>query len=223
MHVKKLFLFSTFLFWVTINHAQIQSYINTNPYWKGEIIMTDGSQKQGWIKVPHKDNLKKVKFKKSKSGKKQSFKVKNISSISLKSPKEKKEFLFEQSPISFKKKWTRTKRKHLLLVIAKNHYASFYVRSQTYDVNKKRDMIIPTYRYQRGRDFPVTEYYIKKKSEESAYLIFANNTAMRFKKFAEDYFKEDPSLVQDIRDKKVKLGKNLSEIISRYLKATKDM
>lgn len=222
MSLKYQLLFFGFFLFISTGRAQIQSYINMNPFWQGEITMTDGSKKQGWIKVPHKDDLKRVVFKKSESGQKQKIKVKDIASVYLQSPNEKNEFLFEQSPVNSTKKWN-LKRKHLLLVIARNNFASFYVASQTYDVNRKKEDIVPTYRYQYGNDFPVTAYYIKKKTEESAYLIFANNTAMRFKKFAEDYFKEDPELVNDIRDKKVKLGKHLPEIISRYLKATNNM
>lgn len=219
--IRILFL-SFILFFSFKSHAQFQSWVNLNPYWEGVITLKDGTHQQALIKVPHKSSLRKVQIKKSEDGEKKKIKVDDISSIYVQSPNEQKGFLFEQSRATYKKN-VKLKRNHMLLVIAKNDFASFYVNSQTYDVNKKTEEIVPTYRYQQGNDVPVTAYYLKKRDEDSAYMIFATNTALRFRKFSEEYFKEDPSIVRDIQEKKIKLGKNLSEIIARYLEATKNL
>lgn len=222
MSFLKIISFTFILFFTVSTQAQFQTWVNHNPYWEGVITLNDGTSKQGWIKVPHKTSLRKVRFKESLEGKKEKIHVDDIASVYVQSPNEQKGFLFEQSRINFKKKWNQ-KRNHLLLVIGRNDFVSFYVASQSYDVQRKSEDIVPTYRYTQGNDVPVTAYYIKKKTEPSAYMVFATNTAMRFRKFAEDYFKEDPSLVKDIKEKNIKLGKDLGQIMARFLETTKNM
>lgn len=58
MSLKYQLLFFGFFLFISTGRAQIQSYINMNPFWQGEITMTDGSKNKAGLKYHTKMILK---------------------------------------------------------------------------------------------------------------------------------------------------------------------
>lgn len=119
---KHLFVFSLFL--IFKSHSQVN--INSNPFWNGEIEMIDGTVKNGYIQVPNKTNIKKISFKETRKGKKETFKRKLVKSIKIISPNN-NVHLFERIAIVQTLKGNASIGKSLILVEGKNEYVTFYI------------------------------------------------------------------------------------------------
>jgi len=215
MHLKKyLFIFSFFAFIAA--HAQVN--VNTNPFWEGELELTDGTIKKGFIQVPNVGKIKKVIFRASKKGKKESIKRKLVKSVKFVSANG-VEYLYEKIATVNTLKGNASIGSSLLMVEAKNDYVTFYIESGAYKVDKKSGEIMLIYRYQQGSDFPTIARYIRKKDREKANMFYVTAYSGGFKRSAKHHLKEDAALLERIVNGE--LGKkNIPEIIAAYIETT---
>jgi len=211
---KYLFIFSFFI----ILKSNSQIYLNHNPYWKGEIVLVDGTIKKGYIKVPHKVALSRILFKKSLEGKKEVLKRKMVKSVTVNSPNGKK-FLYETTSHSTVKS-NHGYGNFLMLVKAKNNYVTFYIASGSYKVDKKTDEILLYYQYNNMTDFPTVSWYIKKRNAKTANLFYITAYIGGFKRSARHHLTEDPVLLEKIETNQLT---DLNKIISTFIKTTENM
>ncbi|WP_026451067.1 hypothetical protein [Aequorivita capsosiphonis] len=215
MNLKKyLLIFSLFIFANT--YAQFN--INTNPFWKAEMEMVDGTIKNGFAQVPNVSKLKNVIFKTSLNGEKESLKRNLIQKLKVESPNG-KNYLYEKAAIVNTLKGNSSSGTALMLVEAKNDYVTFYIQSAAYRVNEETDEIVLFYRYQQGSDYPTIGRYIKKADAEKANMFYITNVIGGFKRCAMYHLTEDPALLEKIENNT--LGKNeIPQIIAEYIATT---
>lgn len=205
-----------FLFFL---NTQAQININTNPYWKGQITLFDGSEKQGYVKVPNNSNENEIAFRSSLNGEKETIKRNLIETVVVES-EHGKTYYYENTPRVFSSKSQKSTGNSLLLVESKNDYVTFYVESQAYKVDSKSGELVLLYRYNFGEDFPTVFHYIKKRDSLVANIFYITGLVGGVKKAAKIHLTEDPELIRKINDKE--LGKkDISEIIDNYILSTK--
>ncbi|HIB38088.1 hypothetical protein [Mesonia sp.] len=193
--------------------------INSNPFWKGEITLTDGTIKKGLVQVPNNPAQSKVTIK-SSDGKKNRIKKKDIKLVKVFSESG-KIYEFEPIKVVLTIKGNASLGKYLLLISNKNDYAKIYLSYGAYRINKNGELYM-LYRYMVGRDFPTLEYYIKKRNAEKGRLLHATNLTRGFKKSANAYFKEAPALLQKINNNELKF-KDIDKIAKIYIDTTKEL
>lgn len=213
----KSILFSCFLIFSIISYSQ---NINTNPFWEGEIKFNDGTIKKGFIQVPNNPSQVRVSFKKTKNGKNERVKKKDIKSVKVIS-KLGKVHDFEPVAVVLTIKGNASLGKLLLLVSHKNDFAKFYISYGVYRVNNDGELYM-RYRYNMSTDFPVLAYYLKKRDYKKARLFDATSLARGLKKGAKAYLTEDPELLEKINNGDLKFG-DMNEIIETYLETTKNL
>lgn len=206
-----------------ISFAQ-QLPINTNPYWKGEITLIDGTIKTGQIMVPYSPSESYIAFRPAENGKKETFRRKEIQSITVSSPNGKK-YYYEKVPIVMTFNGGKSYSSVLLLVYKRNNYATIFRQSGVYEVDSKTNEIYSIYRYTYGKDVPSVQYFINKRGEEKAYILCMSSPGMallnsKLRKSAALRLTENPELLRRIMDKE--LGhRDIEEIIDTYLESTK--
>ena len=119
----KLKLLVSFIFSL-LSISTFSQNLNTNPYWNGEITLTDGTVKKGLVQVPNDPGLSKVSFKASEKGKKERIKKKDIELIKVTSESG-KVYEFETVKVVLTIKGNSSLGRSLLLVSAKNDFAKF--------------------------------------------------------------------------------------------------
>nr|WP_321236868.1 hypothetical protein [uncultured Psychroserpens sp.] len=214
--MKRLLLL-VFAFILSTTSTQSQN-INTNPFWKGEITLSDGTEKSGLVRVPNNPKQKMVVFKISEKGKVQKIKRDDVASVVVYSESG-NSYRYENTPAILNMKREKPSRKSLLLVSAKNDYVTFYVESGAYKVDKKSGELSLIYRYIQGQDFPVVVYYIKKRDRQVANLFFMTGHLGGIKKGTKLHLTEDPDLVERVLKKELK-KKDITEIIDIYMNTT---
>ena len=208
-----LFILSTFV-------ANAQFNINTNPFWQGEIEMTDGSIKSGYIQVPNIAAERKIAYKSAQNAKSEEIKREKISKIHVISENG-KSFFYDNLPMGLIKKDKVSKKRYLLLAHASNNFVTFYIMS-TYKVNGRTGNIDFVTKYIQGKDFPTFSYFMSKGDKKNAKMYYMTKQLGGIKKNAELHFAEDQNLVEKIKNKELK-GKDVSEIIQTFLDTTENM
>src|SRR5690606_39082290 len=99
---------------------------------------------------------------------------------------------------------------------------TFYIVHGVYKVNEKEGEIELLYKFQYGKDFPVTEHYIRKRGAEKANLLTMTGHLGGLKKGAEHHLTEDKALLAKIKSGELKI-ENIAEIVDSYLKTTEEM
>lgn len=217
--MKNLLLLSIVLFSFSISHAQLGRFINSNPYWEGEIIMTDGTKLSGEIQVPHKVGINKVKIKKCKSCKTEKLTASDIKILTVYSPKENNEYSFHYTKVYLSKRQKKARYAGLYMVYGANNYATIYKASQTYKVKKKGEHIILSYVAAPG-DFPSVDHYIKKRDSDKTELLASTNLVNGRRNMMR-LLEDAPVIWKRIESNE--LGINHADLISReYLKETYD-
>lgn len=214
--MKHILLFLLIVSSISAN-AQTIRFTNPNPYWEGKILLSDDKVLEGFIKVPYKNNEKNIKYKPSKNGTVKKIKLKDIHSILVKS-KDGKPYLYEN--VYWKRSFRKSLKKDrmLLLVQAKNEYATFY-QSAFYIVSKRADKILLEHYMEGGSTL---EYLIRKNKDDFAYHYFTHSQIGHFKKHIAENFQEAPDLVQQVENGELKQG-DLELIIDTYIEATNSM
>lgn len=220
MHLIKLNLLVGFLFLIFWN-TQAQININSNPYWEGIVELTDGSKKQGFIQVPNSISQRRIAYKTSMNGKKDKLKEKHIISIQVTSPNG-KEYLFERLPLVMTIKGNASLGQQIVLVAAKNNYATIYVVHGVYNINTSKNEIEMLYRYEQGKDFATTAYYIRKKDRKKGNLLFISRNIAGFKKGLNYHLTEDKKLLSSINNGELKAD-DMPEIINTYMETTSEL
>ncbi|WP_191858711.1 hypothetical protein [Hanstruepera ponticola] len=210
----------------SIFKANAQININTNPYWKGEIRLLDGTSKKGLILVPNSSGEDYIAYKSSENGNKETFRRKLIDYVVVASENG-RSYLYENIPVAYTIKGITSKNTKLLLVAAKNNYVTFYVESGVYKVDEKTNEIYFLYRSQFGNDLPATYYFIRKQDASNANLfaLSGNNIVglnSKLKKSAKYHLTETPDLIKKIEKKELKHN-DVPKIISQYISSTNDM
>lgn len=213
--MKNLFLVS-FLLIASYSYSQIN--INTNPFWKGEVELTDGTIKNGYIQVPNVTDIKRIAYKSSPNGSKENIKRKVVKSVKVISENG-NEYVYERLAVAPTLKGNASLGKELMLIEAKNDYVTFYISSGSYKVDKDSGELVLVYRYVQGSDFPAIGRYIRKRHREKANMFYVTNYVGGFKRCAKHHLQEDTDLLKKIENGE--LGrKDIPEIISTYLKTT---
>ncbi len=194
--------------------------INTNPFWEGEIKLTDGSTKKGYVQVPNNPNLRAVSFRSTEKGRNERIKKKDIESVTVNS-KNGYSYKFEPVAVVLTIKGNSSLGKSMLFVTHENDYVKFYISAGVYRIDDN-DEIYMLYRYVQGKDFPTQSYYIKKRDFEKARLVHMTSLARGFRKGANAYFQEDPELLKRINNKELKF-EDILEIIDIYMETTKNL
>lgn len=200
--------------------------LNTNPYWKGEIYMVDGTTKTGMIMVPNSSKENYIAYRQSEKGKKETVRRKEIKSIKVTSPNG-TDYFYEHVPVVIAFNGKTSYGNSLLLVYKRNSLATFFIESGVYKVDPKTQEMFMLYRYTQGMDIPTVQYYIHKRGEENTFILCmsAPNIALlnsKLRKSASRHLTEDPALLQKIMDKE--LGhKDIDLIIDTYLESTKTL
>lgn len=221
MNLKLLTSLCFFIFTMSTANAQISRIINDNPYWEGEIVLNDGTVKKGFIMVPHASREKSIDFKTSLKAKKEKIKRKEIATVKLTSDTG-ISYVYENIPAIPTITGKASIGTSLLLVQSKNSYATFYVESQTYKIDRKAGKIILFYEYVQGSDFPSISYYIRKKDAPKASLLYTTGHLGGLKKGVRHHMTETPELIEKVENKEYKEN-DIPELISEYLKATEGM
>jgi hypothetical protein len=224
MNLKTTFsLLILFIFGLTESTAQ---NINTNPYWKGEIYLADGTTKTGVVMVPNSSKENYIAYRPSEKGKKETVRRKEIKSIKVTSPNG-TDYFYEQVPVVIAFNGKTSYGTSLLLVYKRNNLATFFIESGVYKVDPKTQEMFMLYRYAQGMDIPTVQYYIHKREEENTFILCmtASNMALlnsKLRKSASRHLTEDPVLLQKIMDGD--LGhKDIDLIIDTYLESTKTL
>lgn len=202
-------------------------FMSPNPYWKGEIRLTDGTVKNGYIMVPHTSRERKIAFKPSMTGEKEMVQRNLIETVRVVSENGRK-YLYENLTKVKGLKGKASRKKSLLLAVAKNDYSTFYIESEFYKVNEKTREISTIDNYVQGRDLPMWSYYIRKRGNLEASLFSVTGQGMwiglnsKLKKLSKVHLIEDEDLVQKIDEGDLK-HRDTPEIIRLYLETTKGM
>ena len=204
------------------SHAQMYKFSNNNPYWEGEVKLTDGKIIKGFIQVPYQTSQKRIAYKIDENAKREVLKAENIDAIFLTSSTG-YQYLFERVDVYNTMKQNRSfGKKDLLLVSRKNDYATLYTTHGTIEVNKRDDRIDLVYYYHIGRDLPSTTYYIRKNHVEHAYFLGSSLKTPNFRNRIAFHFKEVPSLVEKVRSRELK-QRDLKKIIDIYFNEIENM
>jgi len=193
-------------------------------YWKGEIFYTDGTTKKGYIEIPVRVKVSKLRYKKSKGSKKVNISTENIKKINYISNTGKK-YTFEQlyTRYNFKKE-KLSKNKAFLMVFKKGKNVTFYFVSSNYIINNKTGTIVVESQFIQGVGLPTFSYYIRKKGQTFADLLgqtspaktmFGLNRMLQIR--AAVFLNEDPELVKRIENGEFK-HKDIPKIIDIYIK-----
>lgn len=217
--VKLLILFSILLSCTLPLQAQFN--INTNPFWEGEIKMEDGTIHKGYIQVPNNTSQKKVVYKTSLKGETLKVKRKKIDYVQVTSNTG-KAYRYENIPVVMTIKGNSSLGTQLLLVEAKNNYATFYIVHGVYKVNKREGEIELLYRFRYGKDFPVTSHYIRKRNQKKARQFAVTKDLKGIKKAANYHLTEDEALLEKINAGDL-TEDDITEIITIYLKTTENL
>ena len=139
-----------------------------NPYLKGEILLSNGTIKTCLVKIPKAPSDRKIAFKSTVDGEKESIQVEDITSITVYSNSG-KSYVLECLRLDLRPKAGKTKiTKHKAILFLLNEgYAKLYAASNAYKVNQDGDVEV-THIYQQGADMPTFNYYIKKEGEDVA-------------------------------------------------------
>lgn len=219
---KKLLFSLIVLITFSVHSQQLRPIANTNPYWKGEIELDNGTIKKGLVQVPHSSKIKKVAFKTSENAKKETFKRKEVASVKVTSNAG-KNYLYECVPVIYAAgdgmSWGG---KSLLLVEAKNNYVTFYIETGYYLVDKKTAEISLVYFYEFGKDTPTTSRFIRKRGAEKANLFYMTGYVGGFRKLARHHLTEDEELLEKIENRTLKI-KDIPEIIATYIDSTESL
>lgn len=222
----KLFKCLAFFLFITMgiskSHAQMYKLNNTNPYWKGEVKLTNGDIIVGFIQVPYLSSQKRVAYKMDEDADRQILKAEDVDAIYLTSSTG-YQYLFERVDVYNTMKQNRSYgKKDLLLVNRKNNHATLYIMHGTIEVNYKEDKINQVYYFYQGRDLPTTTYYIRKNHVEHAYILGYSLKSPNFKNRMAFHLNEVPSLVEKVKNNNFK-HRDLEEIIDIYFKATENL
>ena len=192
-----------------------------NPYWEGEILLSDGTVKKGFVEVIKHEKQSKVNFKASLKAKEEEIDRKTIEAAHLISPSGKKYTYEKVSPTS-----TITGTKGygsiLALVSGRNGYATTYITSENYVVDSKTNEIILYYRYNPSTDFMLTKYFIKKRGSDVAKLVYMTGHLGGIKKGVNEHLSEAKELVKRVNDGEFD-SNDMQEILQLYLKETEGM
>ncbi|WP_460219508.1 hypothetical protein [Psychroserpens sp. MEBiC05023] len=216
--MKKLICIFAFLLSANV---MVSQNINTNPFWKGDITLSNGTVKSGLVKVPNNPKQKRVVYKISEKGKVEKIKRDAIASVVVYSENG-NAYLYENTKCILHMKREKPSTSSLLLVSAKNDYVTFYVESGAYKVDKSDGELGLLYRYNYGQDFPTVAYYIKKRDKSVANLFYMTGHLGGIKKGTKLHLTEAPNLVDRVLKKEFK-KKDVAEIISLYINATNDL
>ncbi len=203
-----------------------QFNINTNPYWNGEIHLTDGSIKTGMVMVPNSSKENYIAFRSAENGKKETIKRKEIKSINVTSPNGAKYF-YENVPVVITFSGETSYTTSLLMIYKQNDLAKFYVESGTYKIDPKTNEMYTQYTYVQGKDLPSVQYYIHKRGEENTFILCMTGEGLgglnsKLRKSAQRHLTEDAALLKRIMDKE--LGhRDIVAIIDTYLESTKGL
>ncbi|HLS11636.1 MAG TPA: hypothetical protein VK050_05705 [Flavobacteriaceae bacterium] len=219
---KYFIFFLLIIFGISKSHAQMYRFSNTNPFWKGEVKLTDGEIIEGLIQVPYKSSQRRVAYKIDEDADRQILKAEDVDAIYLTSSTG-YQYLFERVDVYNTMKQNRSYgKKDLLLVSRKNNHATLYIMHGTIEVNHKEDKIDLVYYYHQGRDVPMTTYYIRKNNVEHAYLLGTSIKITNFRNRIAFHLNEVPSLVEKVKNRELR-QKHLEEIIDIYFKETENM
>ncbi len=194
--------------------------INTNPYWEGQILLTNGTVKKGLVKVPNSKSVTGVSIKSSESGSAERIPEKEIQAVMVTSDTG-KSYLFERMPIVTTLKGNASLGNSFLMATNKNDYVTFYILSSAYKVNKKTGTI-STVAKGNAYNAPAFYYFIRKKGKEKANLFYATNMIGGLNKSAKVHFTEIPDLIKRVKNREFK-QKNIDDLIAAYISKTNDL
>src|SRR5690625_6639728 len=80
---KYFIFFLLIIFGISKSHAQMYRFSNTNPFWKGEVKLTDGEIIEGLIQVPYKSSQRRVAYKIDEDADRQILKAEDVDAIYL--------------------------------------------------------------------------------------------------------------------------------------------
>lgn len=208
-----------FCFFILSINSYTQN-INTNPIWKGEIRLNDGTVIEGFVRVPNNPSMRNISFRKAKNEKSERFRTRNIESVLVISESG-KQYLFESVAVVPNLKGNASLGKSLLFVTHKSNYVTFYAAHGLYAIDREGKLVM-IYTYEQGKDVPTLSYFIKKRDFEKARTLHMTNLLRGFRKSANAYFHEDPNLLKRINDWELRF-RDIDEIIDIYLETTKNL
>ena len=198
--------------------------INPNEFWKGEIKLSDGSVKKGYIRVPDSGDDNSIVYRAGEKGGKESIKSDLIESFTVVSGKG-NAYTFDRLATRFNiKKEKVSEKKYFLLVFKKGSHATFYLASNGYYTNAKDGTLDIVNTYLSGKDLPTFTYLIRKKNQDFADVfgqtspsktLFGLNKMLKVR--CEYLIPDDPSLLKRIEADEFK-HTQIPEIIDIYLK-----
>lgn len=192
-----------------------------NPYWEGEISLSDGTVKKGFVEVIKHEKQSKVSFKTSLTAEEEKIDRKTIDAVHLISPNGKK-YTFEKAAPTATITGTKAYGSMLALVAGRNSYATIYITSENYVVDSKTNEIIFYYRYDSSTTFMLTKYFIKKRGSEIANVIYMTGHLAGIKKGINLYLTEAKDLVKRVNNDEFD-SNDMQEILQLYLKETEGM
>ncbi|MGJ8665132.1 MAG: hypothetical protein ACSHW7_02095 [Patiriisocius sp.] len=188
-----------------------------NEYWQGQIKLVDGTIKEGFVRVPKSCREKKISFLKNEDSKREKIKSEDIEALLLTS-NQGNSYLFENVHWRYMFRNKTTKKKLLLLVEAKNDFATFYKSSQYYFVNYTDGILDLAYNSNTGD----INYLIRKNKNDFATHYYTRGQAGHFKKKIAEFLDEAPVTVKKVQDKELKREDRV-EIVKQYLLETDGM
>lgn len=193
----------------------------SNPFWEGEILLSDGTVKKGFVEVIKHEKQSKVTFKTALNAKEEDIDRKTIETVHLVSPNGKK-YTYEKAAPTNTITGTKAYGSMLALVMGRNSYATIYITSENYMVDSKTNEIILYYRYNASTDFMLTKYFIKKRGSDIAKVIYMTGHLAGIKKGVNEHLTEDKDLLKRVNDGEFD-SNDMPKILEIYMTHTDGM